>query len=86
MRVLIIGGTGLISVGIARALLARGAQVSVFNRGQRPSVLPPEVEALRGDRADSEAFSALGARGFDAVIDMICFSPAQAEQTVRAFS
>ena len=86
MRVLIIGGTGLISVGIAKALLQRGAEVAIFKRGMRPNVLSPEVEQLTGDRADDQAFAALAARGFDAVIDMICFNPAQAQQSVRTFA
>ncbi len=86
MRVLLIGGTGLISTGITKHLLARGAQVAMFNRGQRPSTLPPEVEQLTGDRADAGAFAALAARKFDAVIDMICFSPAQAKATIEAFA
>ena len=47
MRVLIIGGTGLISVGIAEHLLGRGAQVTVFNRARRPSTLSG-VEQLTG--------------------------------------
>jgi nucleoside-diphosphate-sugar epimerase len=86
MRVLIVGGTGLISVGIAKELLRRGAHVAMFNRGQRPNTLPPDVEQLIGDRADPQGFGALAGRGFDAVIDMICFSPAQAEQTVQTFA
>jgi nucleoside-diphosphate-sugar epimerase len=86
MKVLVIGGTGLISVGIVKHLLARGAEVSVYNRGKRASVLPPSVEQLTGDRADAPAFKALGERGFDAVIDMIGFSPAHAEATVAAFT
>jgi nucleoside-diphosphate-sugar epimerase len=86
MRVLIIGGTGLISVGIAKELLGRGARVAMFNRGQRPNTLPADVEQLSGNRADPRAFAALADRRFDAVIDMICFSPAQAEQTVQTFA
>ncbi len=86
MRVLLIGGSGLISTGVVTHLLARGAQVTMFNRGQRPSSLPPEVEQLTGDRGDRTAFSALGARKFDAVIDMICFAPEQASATIEAFA
>ncbi len=86
MKVLVIGGTGLISVGIVKHLLARGAEVSVYNRGKRPSALPASVEQITGDRSDSEAFGALGRRGFDAVIDMIGFSPAHAEATIATFS
>ena len=44
MRVLVIGGTGLISVGIVKHLLARKADVTVFNRGRRPSTLPAQVK------------------------------------------
>ena len=34
MRVLIIGGTGLISTAITRTLIARGDAVVLYNRGQ----------------------------------------------------
>ena len=39
MRVLMIGGTGLISTGIVKHLLDRKAEITVFNRGKRPSTL-----------------------------------------------
>src|SRR6478736_5850729 len=84
---LIIGGTGLISTGIVKHLLARGARVTTYNRGRRERTLPDEVQQLQGDRADSGAFvAAFAERRFDVVYDMICFSPEQAEASVRAFS
>jgi nucleoside-diphosphate-sugar epimerase len=86
MRVLIIGGTGLISVGIIKHLLARGADVTMFNRGKRPSTVPASVKHLVGDRNDTSFARFFSGRPFDVVIDMICFSPAQAEASVRAFS
>jgi nucleoside-diphosphate-sugar epimerase len=86
MRVLIVGGTGLISTGITRQLAARGDQVVLYNRGQREAEIP-EVERIPGDRNDFERFEAqVAAAGtFDAAIDMVCFEPAQAESAVRAF-
>jgi uncharacterized protein YbjT (DUF2867 family) len=39
MRALVIGGTGLISRGIVKHLLARGVEVRAFNRGK--SAAPP---------------------------------------------
>jgi len=36
MRTLVIGGTGLISGGIARELKRKGHAVTVFHRGHRP--------------------------------------------------
>src|SRR5471032_930368 len=88
MKVLIIGGTGLISTGIVKALKARGAAITVFNRGQTDDRLGDDVRHLRGDRNDFAAFeAAIAATGrWDVVIDMICFRPDQAESVVRAFA
>ncbi|MBN1642197.1 MAG: NAD-dependent epimerase/dehydratase family protein [Anaerolineae bacterium] len=86
MRVLIVGGTGLISTGITRQLVARGDDVTLFNRGLREVELPP-VGRMVGDRNDSGAFEEQMARAgtFDAVIDMVCFRPEHAESAIRAF-
>ena len=84
IKVLIIGGTGLISTGIVEHLSARGAELTLFNRGQRKSSLG-NLPLIVGDRDLPAEFEARLARErFDVVIDMICFSPAQAEATVRA--
>jgi len=84
---LIIGGTGLISTGIAKHLAARGARITMYNRGQRESTLPGSVRQLRGDRDDAAAFiSAFAQERFDVVFDMICFTEAQATASVSAFT
>ena len=86
MKVLLIGGTGLISMGIVKHLLVRGAEVAMFNRGERPVAVPAGVEVLQGDRNDEAALArACGSRSWDVVIDMICFTPEQAEADVRVF-
>lgn len=87
MRVLILGGTGLISVGIVKHLLARGGEITVFNRGQRDaSQLPKGVKALVGDRNELETFERrFAGEHFDVVIDMIAFTPSAAMSDVRAF-
>lgn len=85
MRVLVIGGTGLISTGIVKHLLARGADVTVFNRGQRAPP-PPNVKLSKGDRGNFAEFEKrFESERFDAVIDMVCFNAEQAESAVRAF-
>jgi len=88
MKVLIVGGTGLISTGIVKALLARGTEITVFNRGQTDDRLGHAVKHLAGDRNDFAAFeAAIAAAGaWDVVIDMICFRPDQAESVVRALA
>jgi nucleoside-diphosphate-sugar epimerase len=85
-RVLIIGGSGLISTPITRMLLERGDEVVLYNRGQSEARFPPGASQIVGDRTDYGAFeAALAAAGhFDCVIDMVCYRPAEAESLVRA--
>src|ERR1035441_1349476 len=86
MRVLIIGGTGLISPGIGTQPLTRGAEVTGFNRAQRENTVPGEVKRLTGDRNQFKEFERqFAAARFDVVIDMIGFTPEQAASDVRAF-
>ena len=55
------------------AALARGHEVTLFNRGQRNPELFPQVEKLRGDR-DGD-LNALHGRRWDAVIDTCGYVP-----------
>ncbi len=87
MKVLIVGGTGLISTGIVEQLLPRGVEITLFNRQQRPSRLAQQLPVIVGDRNVPAQFEQrLLRERFDVVIDMICFSPEQAEASVRAFA
>jgi nucleoside-diphosphate-sugar epimerase len=87
MNVLLIGGTGLISVGIVKHLRARGAKVAMFNRGKRENVLERDVHVITGDRNDLAALKqCVDGKTWDVVIDMICFNPEQAEASATVFS
>src|SRR5258708_2496331 len=86
MNALVIGGTGVIGVGIVKHLRARGASVTMYNRGRREDTAPPDIKRIVGDRSDMAAYERpFETSRYDVVIDMICFTPAQAESTVRAF-
>jgi nucleoside-diphosphate-sugar epimerase len=86
MRVLILGGTGVLSRAIVDRLLLDKHEVAIFNRGSKELSFNGEVRQLVGDRMNREAFeSAMAKERFDAVIDMICFNEADARSTVRAF-
>ena len=87
MKVLIIGGTGLISTGITRLLLQRGFEVTHFNRGKRSCEFDGQVGFVTGDRYIHAAFEAsvAGLPAFDAVIDMIGYEPDDVRSLIRAF-
>lgn len=87
MRVLIIGGTGLISSAITPRLLERGDAVTLYNRGQSEVRFSGTPTFLHGDRRDYAAFEAQMAEAgtFDCVIDMVGYVPEDAESVVRAF-
>ena len=68
LRILILGGTGFTGPYQVRYALARGHQVTLFNRGRRPMQWPGEVEELVGDR-DTGELDALQDREWDVCID-----------------
>lgn len=87
MRVLIIGGTGLISTGIAKHLRTRKAGITFFNRGERRPGALENIQQIHGDRNRFAEFEQTFKNSrYDVVIDMICGKPEQAESVVRAFS
>jgi 2'-hydroxyisoflavone reductase len=67
VRVLVLGGTLFVGRHLVEAALARGDEITLFNRGQTNRDLFPDVEHLRGDRDGDLA--ALHGRTWDAVID-----------------
>jgi 2'-hydroxyisoflavone reductase len=73
MKILILGGTVFLGRHLVDAALARGHEVTLFNRGQHNPELYPDVEKLRGDR-DGDLM-ALEGRRWDAVIDPSGYVP-----------
>jgi nucleoside-diphosphate-sugar epimerase len=87
LRVLFIGGSGVISSACSALAVERGIDLTVLNRGQsldRP--LPPEAEVLHGDIRDTAAArELLGRREFGAVVDWVAFTPAQVRADIDLF-
>ncbi|MEO7912284.1 MAG: SDR family oxidoreductase [Roseiflexaceae bacterium] len=73
MKLLILGGTIFLGRYLVEAALARGHEVTLFNRGQHNSELYPAVEKLRGDR--DGGLDVLRGRRWDAVIDTSGYIP-----------
>jgi nucleoside-diphosphate-sugar epimerase len=87
MRILVIGGTGLIGGAIVRELVEGGRDVTVCSR-DAGGALPPSVHHVAVDRRDLRAFESLMAASgtWDAVVDMACYLPEEAESAVRVFA
>ena len=73
MRLLVLGGTKFLGRAVAEAALARGHELTLFNRGTTNAELYPEAERLRGDRNGDLA--ALEGRSWDAVVDPSGYVP-----------
>ncbi len=69
MRILIMGGTRFIGVYLTKILVAKGHEVVLFNRGNRPD--PVEgVQQIQGDRKDTAQLKKkLANESFDAIFD-----------------
>ena len=52
MKILIIGGTGLISNSISRELLEKGADLTLYNRGKSEMRFPAGAKTILGDRKE----------------------------------
>ena len=84
MDILLIGGTGNISLSVTKQLLERGDRVTLLNRGNHP--LPAGAESLIADiRQEEETARKLEGRHFDAVCDFIAFETADVERDRRLF-
>ncbi len=77
LKVLFIGGSGIISSACSQLAVDSGIELYVLNRGtssHRP--LPPQAITLRADIRDPGSVrDALGDLTFDAVVDWVAFTP-----------
>lgn len=75
MRSLVIGGTRNLGPDLVQALLARGDDVTVLNRGVTPGQVPAAAQRLTADRSDDAALrTALGGSSFDLVVDTTLYT------------
>ncbi len=86
MKVMMIGGTGVISTEVSKRILAKGWQLTLLNRGtETRGLCPAGAEVVRCDVRDEAALrAAVSGRHFDVVVDWISYAPAQLEPNLRA--
>jgi nucleoside-diphosphate-sugar epimerase len=87
MKVLFIGGTGVISTACARLAAEHGMDLTLWNRGRRAADFPTSVKSVAVDIEDAaSAAAALAQDHFDAVVDWIAYQPADIERDLRLFA
>ena len=88
MKILIIGGTGLISSACSELAVARGHELFIVNRFSSLHYSVPEgVTVLQADVYTDEArlASLLAAHHFDAVVDFLAYTVEDIERDLRLF-
>ncbi len=86
MKVLFIGGTGIISTAVSRIAVEGGVELYHLNRGQRTDRIPEGVKTLVADvKQPGAAEAALVDHDFDAVVDWIAFTPEDIERDLELF-
>jgi nucleoside-diphosphate-sugar epimerase len=87
LRVLFVGGSGIISSACAAMAVERGMELYVLNRGRsadRP--VPPDARVLHGDIRDPESVTtAIQGLEFDAVVDWVAFTPEHVRADLKLF-
>jgi nucleoside-diphosphate-sugar epimerase len=85
MKVLFIGGTGVISSACSRLAVSRGIDLYLLNRGQ--TARPIEgARMLHGDIRDRASVErALGDATFDVIVNWISFIPEHVEADIELF-
>ena len=88
LRVLFIGGSGVISSACSRVAVESGIELFVLNRGRgsvRP--LPPGTTMLHADvREPQSVREVIKDLDFDSVVDWVAFTPGQVQADIDRFS
>ncbi|MBK8903954.1 MAG: SDR family oxidoreductase [Anaerolineaceae bacterium] len=87
MKILFIGGTGIISSACAQLAIERGYELTLLNRGQSSRPMPEGAQQIQADIRDlAAAKTALAGRHFDVVVDWVAFSPEHIETDLALFA
>ncbi len=88
MKILFIGGTGLISTACSELAIKRGHDLTILNRSQTKKIpVPSGAHLLTADvHGEFEPLAkVLEPLHFDVVVDWIAFTPADIERDIRLF-
>jgi nucleoside-diphosphate-sugar epimerase len=85
MKVLFIGGTGIISTAVSKLAVERGIELYMLNRGMRSEFIPKKAKLIKGDIREPSAADLLQPYAFDVVVDWIGFVPEHVETDIALF-
>jgi len=86
MKVLFIGGTGIISSGVTQLAVERGIDLYLFNRGRHSKFVPKGAKVIKGDIKDKSALAeAMKGKQFDVVVDWLAYVPKDVEADIKLF-
>jgi nucleoside-diphosphate-sugar epimerase len=86
MKVLFIGGTGIISSACSALAVERGMELYLLNRGGSHRPPPSAAHLLHGDARDPASVrAAIDGLRFDAVVNWVAFTPDQVERDIEIF-
>jgi len=86
MKVLFIGGTGVISSACSQLVVEHGLELYLLNRGQTSRRIPEAASVLHADIRDPQSVGrVLGNATFDVVVDWIGYTPEDVEADIDLF-
>jgi nucleoside-diphosphate-sugar epimerase len=86
LKILFVGGTGIISTAVSALAIERGFDLTLFNRGQHSEFAPKGAKVIKGDVKEKPAMAELlKDKSFDVVVDWLAFVPEDVEADIKIF-
>lgn len=86
LKVLFIGGTGVISSACTVHAVEAGHEVYLLTRGQSIRSIPEGAIPLKGDIRDLSTLGQLRQHTFDVVVDWVAYTPEHIDADIQLFS
>ncbi|MFW5842023.1 MAG: NAD-dependent epimerase/dehydratase family protein [Bacillota bacterium] len=86
MKILLIGGTGIISTAVSQRTIEQGYDLYMLNRGNQVDNIPKNTTLFKADINDEETvITQLEGHTFDVIVDFIAFTVEDIKRDIRLF-
>lgn len=86
MKVLLIGGTGLISTAVSKKIVENGEELYLLNRGHQNDRAPKNAHLIVGDYHKDDLKDLFKGMQFDVVVNFIAFTEDDVKRDVDVFA